>query len=125
MHTIDYKGAITMKKFNKSYTLSLSVDYALIAIDNDSAMPLDLADEDICITQWFHEQGYKARIEGNTLVIGKNYRWGKVESRYVIIPNIDYHDYRANRNYAAGIAAAKRFAMAHTLAIVHKINSGC
>lgn len=114
-----------MKKFNKSYTLSLSVEYAHIDIDDNSANALSLVDEDIRVMDWYHEQGYKARIEGNTLVISKAYSWGKVESRYVIIPNIDYHDYRASRNYAAGIAAAKRFAMAHTLAIVHKINSGC
>ena len=114
-----------MKKFNKSYTLSLSVDYAHIDIDDNSANALSLVDEDIHVMDWYHEQGYKARIEGNTLVISKAYSWGKVESRYVIIPNIEYRSYQENRNYAAGIAAAKRFAMAHTLAIVHKINSGC
>ena len=114
-----------MKKFNKSYTLSLCVNYALITADGDSAQAIDLANDDIGATQWFYEQGYKARIEGNVLVIGKDFGWAKVESRYVIIPDIDYHDYRENRNYAACIAAAKRFAMAHTLAIVHKINSGC
>lgn len=113
-----------MKKYNKSYTLSLCVDYALINTSSDSAMPLDLVNDDINATQWFYEQGYKARIEGNVLVIGKDYGWGKVESRYVIIPNIEYHDYRENRNYAAITAAAKRFAMAHTLTIIHKINSG-
>lgn len=113
-----------MKEFNKSCTLALCVDYALINTDNDSAMPLDLANEDIGATKWFHDQGYKAHIEGNTLVIGKDYGWGKVESRYVIIPNIEYHEYREGRNYAAIIAAAKRFAMAHTLTIIHKINSG-
>lgn len=113
-----------MKKTNKSYTLSLCVDYAPISTDSDSAKALDFAHDDIYATQWMHEQGYKARIEGNTLVIGKDYEWGKVESRYVIIPNIDYHNYRENRNYIAGIAAAKRFAMTHTLAIIRKINSG-
>ena len=113
-----------MKKANKSYTLSLCVDYALITTDGDSIKALDLANDDIYATQWMHEQGYKAHIEGNTLVISKDYGWGKIESRYVIIPNIDYHVYRENRNYTAGIAAAKRFAMAHTLAIIRKINSG-
>lgn len=113
-----------MRKTNKSYTLSLCVDYMLITTNSDSAKAIDLAYEDICATQWLHEQGYKACIEGNTLVISKDYGWTKVESRYVIIPNIDYHDYRENRNYAAGIAAAKRFAMTHTLTIVNKINSG-
>ena len=113
-----------MKKFNKSYTLALCVDYALVNTDDDSAMPLDLVNEDIGATQWFHEQGYKARIEGNTLVIGKDYGWAKLENRYVIIPNVEYNGYRENRNYAACIAMAKRFAMAHTLAIIHKINSG-
>ena len=114
-----------MKKFNKSYTLSLSVNYVLITTDSDSITAIDLANDDIGATQWFHEQGYKAHIEGNVLVIGKDFGWTKVESRYVIIPDIDYHNYKENRNYTAIIAAAKRFAMAHTLAIVHKINSGC
>ena len=113
-----------MKKFNKSYTLALCVDYALINTDSNSAMPLDLVNDDINATQWLHEQGYKARIEGNVLVIDKDYGWGKVESRYVIIPNVEFNGYRENRNYAACIAAAKRFAMAHTLTIIHKINSG-
>ena len=113
-----------MKKFNKSYTLALCVNYALVNTDDDSAMPLDLVNEDIGATQWFYEQGYKARIEGNTLVIGKDYGWAKLENRYVIIPNVEYNGYRENRNYAACIAAAKRFAMAHTLTIIHKINSG-
>lgn len=114
-----------MKKFNKSYTLSLCVNYALITTDSDSITAIDLANDDIGATQWFHEQGYKAHIEGNVLVIGKDFGWTKVESRYVIIPDIDYLNYKENRNYTAIIAAAKRFAMAHTLAIVHKINSGC
>ena len=114
-----------MKKFNKSYTLTLCVNYALITTDSDSITAIDLANDDIGATQWFHEQGYKAHIEGNVLVIGKDYGWTKVESRYVIIPDIDYHNYKENRNYTAIIAAAKRFAMAHTLAIVHKMNSGC
>lgn len=113
-----------MRKTNKSYTLALCVDYALITTDSDSAKAIDLAHDDICATQWLHEQGYKARIEGNTLVICKDYGWAKVESRYVIIPNVDYYDYRENRNYSACIAAAKRFAMTHTIAIVRKINSG-
>ena len=114
-----------MKKFNKSYTLSLCVNYAHIDTDSDSNTAIDLANDDIGAIQWFHEQEYKAHIEGNVLVIGKDYGWTKVESRYVIIPDIDYHNYKENRNYTAIIAAAKRFAMAHTLAIVHKINSGC
>ena len=114
-----------MKKFNKSYTLSLCVNYALITTDSDSTTAIDLASDDIGATRWFHEQGYKAHIEGNVLVIGKDFGWTKVEDRYVIIPDIDYHNYKENRNYTAIIAAAKRFAMAHTLAIVHKINSGC
>lgn len=114
-----------MKKFNKSYTLSLCVNYALITTDSNSITAIDLANDDIGATQWFHEQGYKAHIEGNVLVIGKDFGWTKVEDRYVIIPDIDYHNYKENRNYTAIIAAAKRFAMAHTLAIVHKINSGC
>ena len=113
-----------MKKFNKSYTLSLCVNYALITTGSDSITAIDLANDDIGATQWFHEQGYKAHIEGNVLVIGKDFGWTKVEDRYVIIPDIDYHNYKENRNYTAIIAAAKRFAMAHTLAIVHKINSG-
>jgi hypothetical protein len=113
-----------MRKTNKSYTLSLCVDYALITTDSDSAKAIDLAHDDIYATQWMHEQGYKACIEGNTLVISKDFGWTKAESRYVIIPNIDYHDYRENRNYTAGIAVAKRFAMAHTLTIIRKINSG-
>ena len=113
-----------MRKTNKSYTLSLCVDYALITTDGDSAKAIDLANDDIYATEWMHEQGYKARIEGNTLVISKDYGWTKVESRYVIIPSIDYHYYRENRNYTAGVTAAKRFAMAHTLAIIRRINSG-
>lgn len=114
-----------MKKTNKSCTLSINVNYAFIDTDSDSTMPLSLVDDDIHATQWYHEQGYKARIEGNTLVISKDYGWGKVDSRYVIIPNVEYHGYREGRNYTAIIAAAKRFAMVHTLTIVHKINSGC
>lgn len=113
-----------MRKTNKSYTLALCVDYALITADSDSAKAINLADDDIYATKWLHEQGYKARIEGNTLVISKDFGWGKVENRYVIVPNVDYYDYRANRNYTACIAAAKRFAMTHTLTIVNKINSG-
>lgn len=113
-----------MRKTNKSYTLALSVNYALITTDSDSAKAIDLANDDICATQWLHSQGYKARIEGNTLVIGKDYGRVKVENRYVIVPDVDFYDYRANRNYNACIAAAKRFAMTHTLAIVRKINSG-
>lgn len=113
-----------MRKTNKSCTLALCVDYARITIDGDTAKALSLADDDIYAPQSLHQKGYKARIEGNTLVISKDYGWGKVESRYVIIPNIDYYGYRENRNYTAGIAAAKRFAMTHTLAIVRKINSG-
>ena len=113
-----------MKKYNKSYTLSLCVDYAIINTDSNSAMPLDLVNDDINATQWFYEQGYKAHIEGNVLVISKDYGWGKVDNRYVIIPNVEYHGFREGRNYAACIAAAKRFAMAHTLTIIHKINSG-
>ena len=113
-----------MKKTNKSYTLSLCVDYILITTDDDSAKAINLADDDIYATKWLHNQGYKARIEGNTLVISKDFGWSKVENRYVIIPNVDYYDYRANRNYTACIAAAKRFAMTHTLTIVNKINSG-
>lgn len=110
-----------MKKFNKSFTLALSVNY--VRIDTDSTV-IDLADEDICATDWYHEQGYKAHIEGNTLVIAKDYRWGKVSSRYVIVPDIQYLEYREGRNYGAGIDVAKRFAMAHTLVILNKINSG-
>ena len=113
-----------MKKTNKSCTLSISVNYAFIDADSDSAMALELANDDIYATSWLHEQGYKAHIEGNTLVVSKDYGWSKVESRYVIIPSIDYHDYREDRNYAAIIAAAKRFAMAHTLTVIRKINSG-
>lgn len=113
-----------MKKTNKSNTLSLCVNYALITTDSDSTKAIDLAHDDIYAIQWMHEQGYKARIEGNTLVIGKDCSWCKIESRYVIIPNIDYHCYREHRNYNACIAAAKRFAMAHTLGIIRKINSG-
>ena len=114
-----------MEKTNKSFTLSLRVEYVLITTSGDPAQAIDLACDDIGATQWFHEQGYKAHIEGNILVIGKDFGWTKVEDRYVIIPDIDYHNYKENRNYTAIIAAAKRFAMAHTLAIVHKINSGC
>ena len=114
-----------MEKTNKSFTLSLRVEYVLITASGDPAQAIDLACDDIGATQWFHEQGYKAHIEGNVLVIGKDFGWTKVEDRYVIIPDIDYHNYKENRNYTAIIAAAKRFAMAHTLAIVHKINSGC
>ena len=114
-----------MEKINKSCTLSLCVNYVLIATDSDPADAVDLASDDIRATRWFYEQGYKAHIEGNVLVIGKDFGWAKVESRYVIIPDIGYHGYKGNRNYTAIIAAAKRFAMAHTLAIVHKINSGC
>ena len=113
-----------MRKTNKSYTLSLCVDYMPIHMEGDSLNAMTLIDDDIYATEWMHEQGYKARIEGNTLVISKDYGWSKVETRYVIIPNVDYHDYRENRNYTAGIAAAKRFAMAHTLTIIRKINSG-
>ena len=113
-----------MRKTNNSYTLSLSVDYVCINTDNQSIEPLDLAHDDIYALEWFHEQGYKARIEGNTLVISKDYGWGVIENRYVIIPNVEYHDYRENRNYKAGIASAKRFAMTHTLAILHRINAG-
>ena len=113
-----------MKKINKSCTLSLCVNYALITTDSDSANAIDLANDDIGATKWFHEEGYKAHIEGNVLVIGKDFGWSKVESRYVIIPDIDYHGYKENRNYTAIIAAAKRFAMAHTLVIIHRINSG-
>lgn len=113
-----------MKKTNKSYTLSLSVEYMHIDTNCDSLSAMALTDDDIYATEWMHEQGYKARIEGNTLVISKDYSWGKSESRYVIIPNVDYYDYRANRNYTAGIATAKRFAMIHTLAIIRKINAG-
>ena len=114
-----------MEKTNKSFTLSLRVEYVLITTSGDPAQAIDLACDDIGATQWFHEQGYKAHIEGNVLVIGKDFGWTKVEDRYVIIPDIDYHNYKENRNYTAIIAADKRFAMAHTLAIVHKINSGC
>lgn len=113
-----------MKKTNKSYTLSLCVNYAPIHTSSDSANAIDLADDDIYAIKWLHEQGYKAHIEGNVLVISKDYGWTKVENRYVIIPSIDYHDYRENRNYAAIIAMAKRFAMAHTLTVIRKINSG-
>ena len=113
-----------MEKINKSFTMSLPVEYVLITTSGDPAQAIDLANDDIGATQWFHEQGYKAHIEGNVLVIGKDFGWTKVEDRYVIIPDIDYHNYKENRNYTAIIAAAKRFAMAHTLAIVHKINSG-
>lgn len=113
-----------MRKTNKSYTLALCVDYALITTDGESTKAINFADDDIYATKWLHDQGYKARIEGNTLVISKDYGWTKVDTRYVIIPNVDFYDYRANRNYSACIAAAKRFAMTHTLAIVNKINSG-
>lgn len=113
-----------MKKTNKSYTLSLSVDYALIDTTGNTIDVLSLAHDDIYATDWMHEQGYKARIEGNTLVIAKNYGWGVIESRYVIVPSVDYHNYRENRNYSAILAVSRRFAMAHTIAIVHKINAG-
>ena len=113
-----------MRKTNKSYTLALYVNYALITTDSESTKAISFADDDICATKWLHSQGYKARIEGNTLVIGKDYGWGKVENRYVIVPDVDFYDYRANRNYNACIAAAKRFAMIHTLGIIRKINSG-
>lgn len=113
-----------MRKTNKSYTLSLCVDYMPIHMEGDSLNAMTLADDDIYAIDWMHEQGYKARIEGNTLVLGKDYGWGKVETRYVIIPNVDYFGYRENRNYTACIATAKRFAMIHTLAIVRKINAG-
>lgn len=113
-----------MRKTNKSYTLALCVDYALITTDSESTKAIDLAHDDIYATKWLHDQGYKARIEGNTLVISKDYGWTKVDTRYVIVPNVDFYDYRANRNYSACIAAAKRFAMIHTIAIVNKINSG-
>ena len=113
-----------MEKTNKSFTLSLRVEYVLITTSGDPTQAIDLASDDIGATQWFHEHGYKAHIEGNVLVIGKDFGWTKVESRYVIIPDIDYHNYKENRNYTAIIAAAKRFAMIHTIAIVHKINSG-
>lgn len=113
-----------MKKTNKSYTLSLSVEYALIDTTSNTIDVLALTHEDIYATSWMHEQGYKARIEGNTLVIAKHYSWGVIESRYVIVPSVDYHNYREDRNYNAIIAVARRFAMAHTIAIVHKINAG-
>ena len=113
-----------MKKFNKSYTLSLSVDYVPIADDEQSNSPLAFASDDIYATEWLHQQGYKARIAGNTLVVYKDYGWGKVESRYVIIPNVEYSSYRADRNYSYGVTVARRFAMTHTLAIIHKINAG-
>lgn len=111
-----------MKRTNKSYTLSLSVNYVLV--DTNSPKAIDLAHDDIYATDWYFEQGYKASIEGNTLVITKDYGWGKVSSRYVIVPDVHYHDYREGRNYSAGIDAAKRFAMTHTLSILRKINSG-
>lgn len=113
-----------MRKTTKSYTLSLCVDYALINTSGKSADALDLINDDIYATDWLHEQGYKARIEGNTLVVYKDYGWGKVESRYVIVPSVDYHDYREGRNYNAIITASKRLAMVHTLAIIRKINAG-
>lgn len=111
-----------MKKTNKSGTLSLSVSYVYVYTDtpNDIAF----ADEDIHAIDWYHGQGYKASIEGNTLVITKDYGWGKVSSRYVIVPDIHYHSYRENRNYKACIESAKRFAMIHTLSILNRINSG-
>ena len=114
----------TMKKTNKSYTLSLSVEYALIADDDKPTSPIPFVNDDIYATQWLHDQGYKAYIKGNTLVVYKDYGWAKVESRYVIIPNVEYHDYKADRNYTHGLTVARRFAMAHTIAIVHKINAG-
>lgn len=113
-----------MKKTNKSRTVSLSVEYMLIHTTKDSTNALVLADDDIYATEWLYENGYKARVEGNTLVISKNYGWGKVEHRYVIIPNVEYRNYREHRNYAVGIEVAKRFAMAHTLAVIRKINAG-
>lgn len=113
-----------MRKTNKSYTLSLCVDYALIDTTDKSADPLFFADDDIYATEWMHQQGYKARIEGNTLVLCKDYGWGKVESRYLILPRVDFHDYRENRNYSAINAVCKRLAMAHTIAIIRKVNGG-
>lgn len=111
-----------MKKFNKSFSVSLSVNY--VHIDTDDSSVISFADDDINAVGWYHEQGYKASIEGNTLVIAKDYGWGKVSSRYVIVPDIQYLAYREGRNYAAGIDVAKRFAMAHTLSILNRINSG-
>lgn len=114
-----------MKKTNKSYTLTLSVEYMPIHTDGNTLDTIALTDDDIYATDWLHQQGYKASIEGNTLVISKDWGWGsKSVSRYVIIPDIQYHDYREKRNYIAIIDTAKRLAMAHTLAIVRKINSG-
>lgn len=113
-----------MKKTNKSRTVSLSVEYMLIHTTKDSTNALALADDDIYATEWLYKNGYKARVEGNTLVISKSYGWGKVEHRYVIIPNVEYHSYREHRDYHAGVETAKRFAMLRTMAIIRKINAG-
>lgn len=113
-----------MKKTNNSYTLTLCVDYALIDTGCTSVDTLPLAHDDIYATDWLHQQGYKARIEGNTLIIAKDNEWVQIENRYVIIPNVEYHNYKENRNYGAITAVAKRFAIAHTIAIVRKINAG-
>lgn len=114
-----------MQRTTKSYRLTLCVNYAPVYTEGNDLDIITLTNDDIYATGWMHEQGYKASIEGNTLVISKDWGWGcKTTDRYVIIPDIQYHDYREGRNYTAIMKTAKRLAMMHTLAVVRKINSG-
>lgn len=115
-----------MKIHNRDYTVSLSVEFMRInAVNSDASLnALTLADSDLYATKWLHDNGYKARLEGNVLVVSKPYGSLLAEDRYVVIPNVEYHEFREYRNYRAGVEAAKKFAMLRTMAIIRKINAG-
>lgn len=114
-----------MKTYNKHYTISLSVEFMRIDTNSDAGVnAFTLADDDLYATKWLHANGYKARLEGNVLVVSKAYETLTVEHQYVVIPNVEYHDYREHRDYRAGVEAAKKFAMLRTMAVIRKINAG-
>lgn len=111
-----------MKKYNNR--TSLEVRYVLV---DRHAERLVWSDDDLAISDYFHDNGYKAHIEGNILVISKVYPWGGTSKlEYVIIPefSITPHTWDSTSRYGRAMQIAENFAMAHTMQIIRRINAG-
>ena len=112
-----------MKKFHNH--TSLSVQYVLIS---RTAERLEWTNDDIIIGNYFYTNGYKAHVEGNVLVISKPCPWGgEYRLEYVVIPEFDgltYHSNDITSRYGRAMQIAENFAIAHTLRIIRKINTG-
>lgn len=111
-----------MLYFSKSNSAIVTVTYVCInrTMESVANMPIP-SDSGLSIPDYLHERGYRARIEGNVVVVISPYDF---EEHYVIATDVDFCNHNSNRNWEAAMASVRRLAMMHTVNIVRIINNG-